>query len=197
MQINLSMRNLTKTLELLAGSVLWFGSKLFWYLYRAYQMSLFKKCGESVYIGRNCDFTYKNTTIGNNVYIGNNACLKSAHGKIVIGNHVMLGPNVHIHGGNHNYDLIGIYMTDNHSKNPDEDGVVKICDDVWIGSGAYIMKGVTVGEGSVIGACTIVLKDVAPYSIIMGSLERKISRRFDKNSLAKHKMSIQKSHLQS
>jgi acetyltransferase-like isoleucine patch superfamily enzyme len=127
--------------------------------------------------------------IGDDVYIGNNACLKSEHGKIIIGNHVMLGPNVHIHGGNHKYDKIGVYMKENHRKSPDEDGIVKICDDVWIGSGSYILKGVTIGEGSVIGACTVVVKNVAPYSVVVGSLQRKVFQRFDAISLAQHKKS--------
>ena len=137
--------------------------------------------------GHNCIFTYDNIEIGENVYIGTNACFQSTHGKIVIGNKVMIGPNVHIHGGNHKVSEIGKYMIDVHDKAKNEDGVVKICDDVWIGACSIILKGVTIGEGSIIGAGSIITKDVAPYSIIVGSLERKEFSRFSSEEIKRHK----------
>lgn len=55
-------------------------------------------------------FHFNRIEIGNDVYIGRNACFQSSYGKIVIGNHVMFGPNVHIHGGNHKINQVGMYM---------------------------------------------------------------------------------------
>ena len=98
----------------------------------AYHMSKFENCGKNVYIGRHCAFTPKNISVGNNVFIGSGAVFQSVHGKIVIGNHVMFGPCVHIHGGNHKTSSIGIYM-DEVTKLPGSDGIVCIEDDVWIG----------------------------------------------------------------
>lgn len=161
--------------------------KIFWFFLRKYQLSQFKECGHKVYLGRRCIFTYKNISVGNDVHIADNACIQSVHGKIVIGNHVMLGPNVHIHGGNHEYNYIGVFMKDIDNKRPNEDGIIKICDDVWIGSGVIILKGVTIGEGSIIGAGSVVTKNVKPYTIVVGSLPRQEFNRFDEQSIVLHK----------
>ena len=53
---------------------------------------------------------------------------------------------------------------------------IVIEDDVWIGFGVLIMSGVKVGKGSVIGARSIVTKDVPPYSIFVGN--KVIKKRF-------------------
>lgn len=49
---------------------------------------------------------------------------------------------------------------------------VKICDKVWIGFNAIILKGVTIGEGSVVGAGAVVTKDVPPWTIVGGNPAR-------------------------
>ena len=46
---------------------------------------------------------------------------------------------------------------------------VKIEDDVWIGARVCILPGVTIGQGAVIGACTVVSKDVPPYAVVVGN----------------------------
>jgi acetyltransferase-like isoleucine patch superfamily enzyme len=46
---------------------------------------------------------------------------------------------------------------------------VRICKYAWIGNGSYIMKGVTIGEGAVIGANSVVISDVPPYSLALGN----------------------------
>lgn len=54
-----------------------------------------------------------------------------------------------------------------------------IGNDVWIGSKAIIMQGVTIGDGAVIGACAVVTKDVPPYAIVGGVPAKIIRYRFD------------------
>ena len=98
----------------------------------------------------------------------------------------MFGPGVHIHGGNHDYSTLGLYMKDNHSKELGSDGKVIVGDDCWIGSGAYILKGVTIGKGSVIGACSVITKDIPPYSVVVGGLPRKEFNRFSQEELPNH-----------
>lgn len=109
-------------------------------LIRNYELSLLKKHGKHVYIGRNCTFTYHTVELGDSVYIGNNCVIQSAHGNIRIGNHVMFGPGVNIHGGNHVINQVGIYM-DQVKKMFGDDSDLVIEDDVWIGSNAIILGG--------------------------------------------------------
>ncbi len=56
---------------------------------------------------------------------------------------------------------------------------VTIGNDVWIGECAYIMPGITIGDGAVIGTHAVVTKDVEPYSIVAGIPAKEIRKRFD------------------
>jgi len=59
-----------------------------------------------------------------------------------------------------------------------------IGNDVWIGSEAIIMPGITVGDGAVIGTRALVTKDVEPYAIVGGNPAKTIRKRFDDDSIA-------------
>ena len=51
---------------------------------------------------------------------------------------------------------------------------VRIEDDVWIGFNSAVLKGVTIGRGAVIGACSVVTSDVPPFAIMVGNPARKV-----------------------
>ncbi len=59
-----------------------------------------------------------------------------------------------------------------------------IGNDVWIGSNAHILQGVSIGHGAVVGAGSVVTKDVDPYSIVGGVPARTIRKRFDDDTIA-------------
>lgn len=161
--------------------------KVYWYVKRNIQLQSFEEYGSNVFISRNCYFSGQ-LYLGNEIYIGQGCRFQSTKKKIVIGNHVMFGPNVNLHSGNHRIDLIGRYMKDItlDEKKPEDDKDIFIEDDVWIGGGVTILQGVTIGKGSVIGAGSIVTKNIEPYSIVVGSLSQKIWKRFDNNEIKKH-----------
>lgn len=58
-------------------------------------------------------------------------------------------------------------------------GDINIGNDVWIGQEAFILSGVTIGDGAIVGARAVVAKDVAPYSIVVGNPAKHIRSRFD------------------
>ena len=58
-----------------------------------------------------------------------------------------------------------------------------IGNDVWIGTGAKILSGVTIGDGAVIGAYSVVAKNVSPYTIAVGNPAREIKKRFDESTI--------------
>lgn len=57
----------------------------------------------------------------------------------------------------------------------------KVGNDVWIGQGALIKAGVSVGDGAVVGMGSVVTKNVAPYCIVAGNPARLIKKRFDED----------------
>lgn len=91
----------------------------------------------------------------------------------------MFGPRVTVVGGNHNTEVIGRFMYDVHEKRSGDDLDVIFEDDVWVGSGAIILKGVRVGRGSIVAAGAVVNKDVRPYSIVGGIPAKQFSTRFE------------------
>jgi maltose O-acetyltransferase len=56
---------------------------------------------------------------------------------------------------------------------------IKIEEDVWIGSGSKILMGVTIGKGAVIGAGSVITKDVLPYHVVIGNPAKTVKLRED------------------
>ena len=176
----------------LVGCFLFYLKKGYNFFIKRYILNKFSSVGKNVYIGNNGIFTYENIEIGDDVYIGANAVFQSSYGKIIIGNHVMFGPGVHIHGGNHKINEIGKLMKHTTPKQEGDDGIVIIEDDCWIGSNSIILSNVTIGEGSVIGAGAVVTKSIPAYSVYTGVPSVKLRCRFTAEELAEHKKIIEK-----
>lgn len=147
---------------------------------------LFKKCGKNVLFDPYGSYTFNNISIGNDVIIGPGACLWASDSSINIGNKVMLGPNVIMMGGNHNTSIIGKYMFDVKEKNGSDDGPIFIDDDVWIGAGAIILKGVKINRGSIVAAGAIVTKNVDSFSIVGGNPAKVIKKRWSDEEIRTH-----------
>lgn len=109
----------------------------------------------------------KNIKIGKNVFI--NACCKfQDQGGIEIGNGVLIGHNVTLAILNHDERP---KFRQNIYPRP-----IKIGDNVWIGSNATILQGVTIGDGAIVGANAVVTKDV-PENTIVAGIPAKIIRK--------------------
>lgn len=115
--------------------------------------------------------------IGNNVSI-NPACIIYGHGGIKIGNDVRIAAQVVCVPANHNYDRRDELIR---KQGQTYKGIV-IEDDVWIGTGAKILDGVTIAKGCVIAAGAVVSKSTEPYGVYAGVPARKIKERGDQES---------------
>jgi acetyltransferase-like isoleucine patch superfamily enzyme len=111
-------------------------------------------------------------SMGNNVYIGEYSILTS-NKEIEIGNNVLISPHNDIVDFNHIYKDI--------SRPVNEQGIsakkITIEEDVWIGSGCKILMGVTIGKGAVVGAGSIVTKDISPCHVVVGNPAKTIKVR--------------------
>lgn len=132
-------------------------------------------------------FSYEHIEVGDDVSLGSGAVLMASESRILIGDKVMFGPNVTVVGGNHNTSQRGRFMYDVIQKRPEDDQDVVIEDDVWVGCGAIILKGVRIGRGSIVAAGALVNREVEPYSIVGGVPARVIGVRFgDFETLRNH-----------
>lgn len=89
-------------------------------------------------------------------------------------------------GGDHRMDAISTFPFEKRCFNDTEalcKGPIIVQDDVWIGTNALILSGVTLGQGSVIAAGAVVVKDVPPYSIVGGVPAKVIKMRFDEKTV--------------
>ncbi len=147
----------------------------------------FKYFGENAYIPEEVTiFGKENISIGKNTKIGLNNIFFATKAELIIGNYVMFSPNVSIFTGTHRTDLVGEYMINitEDMKLEQNDQPVIIEDDVWIATGAIILKGVRIGKGSIISAGAVVRKDVKPYTVFY-SQEKQVPR-FTPEQIAEH-----------
>ena len=116
--------------------------------------------------------------IGKDCYVGEDTRIWSAD-SITIGNRVFISHNVNIHDTNsHSIDkafrykhFVALMSNDNLQANDFDiqSKFINIEDDVWIGFNSTILKGVTIGRGSIVGACSVVTKNVPPLVIVAGN----------------------------
>ena len=128
--------------------------------------------GENFYIGRD-SFIETDCVIGNNVIFGNRVAIvgKYDHNYQQIGTPIRLASAIR----DSDYSWKGLNLT------------TTIGDDVWIGYGSTVLQGVTINNGAIVAAGSVVTKDVEPYSIYAGNPAKKITDRFDTvKDLSKH-----------
>jgi len=109
------------------------------------------------------------------------------NGSTRLGRGCILAPNVFISSGTHPFRFIPHLpireqerrMTNNKIELSALDQPVWVQDDCWLGANVVVCPGVTIGKGSVVGANTVVTKDVPPYSVVVGSPGRKIGSRLN------------------
>ncbi len=100
-------------------------------------------------------------------------CYLHGAGGIKIGSDVLVSPHVVIISSQHTYSNPTVKIYDQ----PEIIKKVLIEDDVWIGSNAVILPGISIGKGSVIGANAVVNTDIAPYSVAVGIPAKVIKHR--------------------
>lgn len=109
----------------------------------------------------------RNITVGRDVFI-NAGCHFQDHGGVTIGDGCQIGHNV-------------VFATLNHGLSPEDrqntyPAPIVLSRNVWVGSNATILQGVTVGDNAVIAAGAVVTKDVEPATIV-GGVPAKVIRR--------------------
>lgn len=163
-------------------------SRLLMYLYRP----LFGSHGKNFVFDPDGTYSHKTIHVGDDVYLGIRPILVATRARIQIGSKVMFGPEVTIRGGNHTTEYVGRFMADirDDEKRPEDDRGVVVEDDVWVGTRAIILHGVTIGRGAIIAAGAVVAKNVPPYAIAGGLPARVLKFRWDVPTILQHEESL-------
>lgn len=138
---------------------------------------IFKRCGRDVIVKSRAYFgTGDGLIVGDRSQIGQGS--RIGHG-VVLGCDVIMGPDVVIFTGGHAYA-----DPDNpiNLQGATPNRPVVVGDDVWIGTRVIVMPGVQIGAGAVVGAASVVTKDVPPYAVVAGNPARVIKWRREPSS---------------
>lgn len=132
-----------------------------------------KRIGRECLVDYGCFFRYPwKVIIGNKVAI-NRGCefypsMQSSDGLITLEDHVVLGPRVVIFAAGHDYSQLDL---------PDISKPVVIRKFAWVGGNTTILPGVEIGEGAVIGAGSVVTKNIPAYSVAAGNPAKVLKNR--------------------
>jgi maltose O-acetyltransferase len=130
--------------------------------------ALFAAIGEGVFIEAPFHIAYgRNLALADHVYI-NSGCVILDSAPVRIGQRTMLGPAVQIYCADHAHDR------EERRRGLERALPVTIGAEVWIGGGAILLPGVSVGDGALVGAGAVVTRDVAPGARVAGSPARPI-----------------------
>jgi acetyltransferase-like isoleucine patch superfamily enzyme len=121
---------------------------------------------DNVILNRNCLVLAKagSIHIGKRSSIGSNSVIVSMDG-VEIGKAVLTAGGVTISAGTYHFENINFAVMDQgaYTKGP-----IKIDDNAWLGTGVVVLDGVSIGSGAVVGACSLVNKDIPMNSIAFG-----------------------------
>ena len=140
---------------------------------------LFRSVGKNVFIEPDfiCELG-SNITIGDNVFI-NFGCIIFDMGEVTIGDNAMFGPRVGIYTTNHAFDA------EERIANVVVSKPIHIGNRVWLSADVKIVQGVTIGDNSIIGAGSVVTKDIPPNVIAAGNPCRVIREITEKDKWIK------------
>ena len=102
----------------------------------------------------------------------NAACVIVSHRQVDIGDHSLFGEYVTIRDANHGTGSEALTRMQPHDAK-----LIRIGRDVWIGRGSVILPGVTIGDGAIVGANSVVTRDVSPMAIAAGAPARVLRAR--------------------
>jgi maltose O-acetyltransferase len=112
-------------------------------------------------------------TYGQNIHMGdhvflNQLCYIIDNNEVRFGNHVMVGPGVHIYTAAH------LLRAEPRNQGLEVAKPIVIEDNVWLGGGAILLPGVTIGRNAVVGAGAVVTRDVPTNTVVAGNPARVI-----------------------
>ena len=136
---------------------------------RAIMHKILKGHGERFLIEAPIWFDFGHVTVGEDFYC-NRDCVFLDSGEITFGNNVFIGPKCGFYSVNHPIDA------ETRNKYVESAKPIKVGNSVWFGGGVTVLPGVTIGDNVVIGAGSVVVKDIPSNSVAVGNPAKVIKK---------------------
>jgi acetyltransferase-like isoleucine patch superfamily enzyme len=169
--------------------------RLWQLMYRRYGVRKNVTAGPNLHIGiGSIIFAPRKMVIGRDVYIGK-FCTIACDGEI--GDYVIVANNVGLIGRyDHDHRCVGKpirhapWLGEPEYRGAGRGLKIIVGEDVWIGFGAVVLSGVTVGRGAIIAAGSVVTSDISPYAIVAGNPAKKVGQRFTGAEIPPHELAV-------
>lgn len=163
-----------------------------WRLWRVVAVTEQVVLGDRVHIGYGSRlWAPHQLVLGDRVYVGKR-CTIECDGQIGAG--TMIANCVGIIGRNdHDFRSAGVALRDATwvgDRPATSCDVVSIGEDVWIGYGAVVLSGTRIGRGAIVGAGSVVTRDVEPYAVVVGNPARQTGWRFNDREIESHEIML-------
>lgn len=131
--------------------------------------------GKGVRIGRGVDATWGLVTIGKGSILADNSIINlGPEGKkLIVGNDTLIGPQTYIRNMNHVFARLDVPIKQQGHEGTD----IIIGNGVWLGARCILLAGAKIGDHCIVGAGSLILGEIAPYSIAVGNPARIVKKR--------------------
>lgn len=144
------------------------------------------KLGINSFVKNNSTIVQQNIYADDFVLIQDQINFISYHGKLIVGKYSVISSGCTIVPGSHRFTVgVPFYLSTMKHINDDEGNIV-IEEDCWIGSGCILLPKCHIGRGAVVGAGSVVKKDVPPYAVVAGVPARIIASKFTIEQILQH-----------
>ena len=148
-----------------------------------YEFMKFKRFGDNIRLGSGGKISRPDEiSMGSNLYIGPYFIISPRN--LSFGNNILIGPNFLLEGEDHVFSKPGYTVWE--TRKEKKIGYNIIENDVWIGGNVTVLKNVKIGEGCIVAAGSVVVKDLPPYSICVGVPCKPLKSRFTDDQLEYH-----------
>ena len=150
------------------------------------------------YCGKNVNFRSTNhcpSSVLSRIYIHDNCTINSftmisSAGSFIMKRNSGSSSGLTIITGNHHRRVGTLFIEDDKNRTLDIEKDVIVEEDVWIGANVTLLCGVTIGRGATIGACSVCVKSVPPYAIVMGNPAKVIGFNFTPEGIIEHESQL-------
>lgn len=159
-------------------------------IFPEYNLSQIGKIGKCCKIGPHSQLILPNLYLDDYVILQDHINFISNKGRLYVGKFSVISAGCIIIPGQHHLKVGMPFFVNAQYHVCDEEHDIIIAEDCWIGAGCILLPGVKIGRGAIVGAGSVVTKDISPYSVVAGCPAKTIAMRMSEKDVIIHEKNI-------